>query len=99
MLSKKRLCVQIGLFLALVAAIAFNTTVNADDDFDQNFLYPPRTLAQDVSSFIGAATYNIPIEVPKGRNGIQPNLSLYYDSYSSNGWIGVGWDLNMGYKG
>ncbi|MFZ0932346.1 MAG: FG-GAP-like repeat-containing protein [Syntrophobacteraceae bacterium] len=41
--------------------------------------------------------YKIPIEVPKGRNGIQPNLSLYYNSYNSNGWIGVGWDLNMGF--
>ncbi|MFZ0927444.1 MAG: hypothetical protein WAN11_02520 [Syntrophobacteraceae bacterium] len=71
MLSKKRLRVQIGLFLALVAAIAFNTTVNADDDFDQNFLYPPQTLAPDVSSFIGAATYNRTFRDQRDDN-IQP---------------------------
>ncbi len=46
---------------------------------------------------MGAATYKIPIEVPKGRCGIQPDLSLYYSSYQNNGWIGVGWDLNMGF--
>ncbi|MFZ2444934.1 MAG: toxin TcdB middle/N-terminal domain-containing protein [Syntrophobacteraceae bacterium] len=53
---------------------------------------------QAPSAFLstGAATYNIPIEVPPGRGGIAPNLSLSYNSYRGNGWVGVGWDLGMG---
>ena len=48
------------------------------------------------TSSTGAASYSIPIEVPKGRGGIAPNLALAYNSYQGNGWIGVGWLLDMG---
>ncbi len=44
----------------------------------------------------GAAAYSIPIEVPKGRGNIAPNLSLTYNSYRANGQFGVGWNLDMG---
>jgi RHS repeat-associated protein len=47
-------------------------------------------------SQVGAATLSYPIEVPPGRNGLQPNISLQYSSYNGNGWVGVGWDFNMG---
>ncbi|MEW6115271.1 MAG: SpvB/TcaC N-terminal domain-containing protein [Nitrospirota bacterium] len=44
----------------------------------------------------GAAAVSIPIEVPPGRNGIAPNIVLSYNSNLANGWVGVGWDLEMG---
>jgi len=44
----------------------------------------------------GAATLKIPIEVPPGRLGIAPNISLIYNSYQKNGPLGVGWSLDMG---
>ena len=41
----------------------------------------------------GAATYSIPVTVPKGVNDLTPQLSLNYHSRSGNGIIGVGWQL------
>jgi hypothetical protein len=48
----------------------------------------------DTSLFTGSARTTIPIEVPPGRNGIQPNLAFRYNSSQSNGWLGVGWSLD-----
>jgi YD repeat-containing protein len=50
----------------------------------------------DTYEFSGAAMHAIPIAVVPGRNGIQPNLNLTYNSYQKNGWLGVGWDLDLG---
>ncbi len=48
------------------------------------------------TNFAGAATFNIPIEVPPGRGAIAPNLALNYNSQLGNGWVGQGWTLDMG---
>jgi hypothetical protein len=44
----------------------------------------------------GAANLSFPIEVPPGRNGIQPELAIRYNSDNTqNGWLGIGWDLQI----
>jgi len=46
--------------------------------------------------FTGAMSYRIPIEVPPGRNGMQPGLALAYRSSNVNGWVGMGWEMEVG---
>ena len=42
---------------------------------------------------MGAASYSIPIQVPPGHGGVQPKLSLDYNSSAGNGIAGVGFNL------
>lgn len=57
-----------------------------------------------VSNFTGAATYSLPIEVPPGPGGFQPDLALTYNSQivdqsttsQQASWVGMGWSLDTG---
>lgn len=44
----------------------------------------------------GQAAYTIPIDLPPGRNGIQPNVSISYNSQGGSGVLGMGFSLNAG---
>ena len=41
----------------------------------------------------GRATYAVPITVPPGRDGIEPNLSINFSNGASNGLLGTGWSI------
>ncbi|MBB4807695.1 RHS repeat-associated protein [Chryseobacterium defluvii] len=42
----------------------------------------------------GDASMSYPIEIPSGRNGMQPNLAVSYSSSRGNGLMGEGWDIS-----
>jgi len=44
-------------------------------------------------SSTGAGTYSIPLWSPPGVRGIEPHISLSYDSRAGNGLFGMGWSL------
>ena len=41
----------------------------------------------------GSANYSVPIRVMPGVNGLQPSLSINYNSNAPNGMLGVGFQL------
>ena len=41
----------------------------------------------------GSFSYNVPISIPKGTNGMGPAISLMYNSHKGNGNVGMGWSL------
>src|SRR5215210_269143 len=43
----------------------------------------------------GTGNFTIPIALPPGRNGFQPQLSLVYSTGHGNGPYGLGWSLTI----
>lgn len=60
----------------------------ADPTSKMQFISPPSTDQK------GDANLSYPIIIPAGRKGMQPNLSLVYNSSSGNGWMGEGWNIS-----
>lgn len=81
-------------FLLLVGLCATlpamgQTSLNTQDGNGQAAQVPGTMI------FTGAATYSIPVGVLPGRNNLAPDLTLSYNSFSGNGWLGLGWSLGM----
>ncbi len=43
----------------------------------------------------GTANVSLRIRLPKARGAYQPSLAIAYDSGGANGWLGVGWDVQV----
>lgn len=54
-----------------------------------NLLNPPQ------ANNTGNASMGYPIKLPAGRNGMQPQLAISYNSGGGNSWLGLGWNLNI----
>ncbi|MCY9877328.1 SpvB/TcaC N-terminal domain-containing protein [Vibrio natriegens] len=44
---------------------------------------------------LGDARVSYPIELPGGRQGMEPQLHVSYSSVGGNGWMGIGWNLSL----
>ncbi len=45
--------------------------------------------------FTGTGNFTIPIALPSGRNGFQPEINLVYSTGNGNGCFGLGWNLSI----
>jgi len=45
--------------------------------------------------FTGTGNFTVPIALPPGRNGFQPQLNLVYSTGNGNGPFGLGWGLSI----
>src|SRR6266513_5307726 len=43
----------------------------------------------------GTGNFTVPIAIPPGRNGFQPQLNLVYSTGNGNGPFGLGWSLSI----
>ena len=61
----------------------------ADPSSGIQMMQPPTANSQ------GTASLSYPINVPAGRQGLQPNLAVSYSSEAANGLLGMGWDMQI----
>jgi RHS repeat-associated protein len=43
----------------------------------------------------GTLNTSFPIKLPAARSGLVPSLNISYDSEGGNGWLGMGWNLQL----
>lgn len=65
----------------------------ADPGSQINLMQPPQANSH------GSAAISFPLDIPAGRAGMQPDLTLSYDSSAGDGWMGMGWNLDVGSVG
>lgn len=81
-----------GLFATDIDAVSYQDYPTLYRNLDTT-LPVGRVSGKASVSSTGAALYQIPIKVPEGVNGIQPQISVNYNSQSKNGVVGYGWSF------
>lgn len=86
-----------AVWLALIACLGLTAaTASAQEGNDVDLADSVAIEPLDpgkVDAFYGAYTENVPIEIPAFR-GLEPKLSLNYNSSGRNGYLGMGWSLS-----
>jgi len=82
----------------LSASASSADSTSATQDIGQS-VQPKKTIIPESDPSTGALVYNYPIATPPGRNGMQPDLQLRYNSQDTtqDSIFGFGWSLNIPY--
>ena len=93
-----------GLIFAAIGTIYLATVVlayatNAPPTVTDPTVFTLANSAPKVDGTSGALTQSIPLDIPPGRNGLQPELSLDYNSQATDqdSIAGYGWSLSIPY--
>jgi len=79
------------------AAVAATSAGSTPTDFSGGSASALLEAAVTPDLFMGGLATEVPLQIPPGRNGIEPLLRLRYRSLAiHNGWLGVGWNLDLG---
>ncbi len=110
MTSQLKINLEIEKFLIGILLILFTLPfVFASNDIYKPYLHNPTVPKNPglnlqgtyaTTLWPGAATYNYPISVPSGTNGLIPSLSISYNHQSTIGRptiVGAGWSLSDNY--
>ena len=80
--------------------VALNESIAAKNWPDNDVLNASAMLSPTLGSFRvtenGTANYTIPISLPSGIAGVQPEVALTYDSQTPETSIGLGWGISAG---
>ena len=76
--------------ILFVLLLAYFSTGNALAQIHHSGATPGQFAVQSS----GASTYTVPLSVPPGISGMQPELNLIYSSQAGNGPFGIGWFLS-----
>ncbi len=85
------ICILIGLLWVFPPCSHGENEIGETGDAELPVTIPENSILS------GAATYTYQVAAPPGRNGLGPRLALTYNSQRKSGWVGMGWDLDMGY--
>ena len=87
-----------GIFLLTAQPVAAAEQYVSDNSVRQDPLQGIKQRGQmSVGEFTGAATYNYPIDLPAGRNGLTPALTITHNSQDNSLYnlIGYHWSLSQ----
>src|SRR5437867_1624241 len=95
-MNKATLLRNLATFAALFVVVSESAANNYNGNLSGAGSVGTTSGAFSVDAFTGVATGSYPIAIPPGRAGMQPDLTLTYNSGSLPGWfLGRGWSLPL----
>ena len=87
------ICFYLGNIFAQSISYESLYTESEFDQITPNTSLPVGATPGSADVTNGNSSYIIPLQIPAGTNGVEPDISLAYSSQGANGHFGYGWNL------